>query len=121
MKNHDLDTTLTAYLACALWSSTDDAGEPLDASCDIKDIAPASVESARIACAFFLDRAGPWLADMEAGQIGHCLWLNRNGHGSGFWDEETCREEWRKVLSDKAHALGTSDAYVGDDGLIHLT
>lgn len=118
---HDVTQTLEAYLACALWASIGDDGEPLDSKYSVSDIAPESVDSARIACAFFLDRAGPLLIDMDFGQIGHDLWLSRNGHGSGFFDEDTCRKEWRDVLQDKARALGESDAYVGDDGRVYLT
>jgi len=27
-----------------------------------------------------------WIKDWDVGQLGHDLWLTRNGHGTGFWD-----------------------------------
>lgn len=116
-----MEKMLESYLVAALWSSTDEDGEPLDKNYALRDFAPKSIKSARKACEFFEDRARPWLGDMEPGRIGHNLWLSRNGHGSGFFDEDTCREEWRDVLQRKAQALGESDCYVGDDGKIYLS
>lgn len=112
---------LQSYLVAALWSSTDDNDEPLDKNYTLSDFAPEAIESARKACEFFEDRAKPWLGDMEPERIGFCLWLSRSGHGSGFFDEETCREGWRDVLQSKAEALGSSDCYVGDDEKIYLS
>ena len=44
------------------------------------------------------------------------FWLNRNGHGAGFWDGD-----WPKhgaELDKAAHSYGEFDLYVGDDGEI---
>jgi len=119
MKN---DKTLTAYLTCALWSSTDDAGEPLDGSYSLTDIAPASIESARSDLAGFLDlcseeNVNPF-AELDAEQVGHDFWLTRNGHGTGFWDRDISNG---RKLTELCKTYGTSDAYVGDDGLVYLT
>lgn len=111
-------TILRAYLACALWTSTDDKKNNLDAVYNITDFAPEAVESARIAVAFFCDRAKPWLADWADEQIGHDLWLTRNGHGTGFWDRDL---PYKDVLTGKAKSLGESDCYIGDNGKIYLT
>ncbi len=53
-------------------------------------------------------------------RAGHCFWLNRNGHGSGFWDEQSCSKELGKKLSDACHAFQPCDLIAGDDKLIHL-
>jgi hypothetical protein len=50
-------------------------------------------------------------------RAGHDFWLTRNRHGAGFWDEGLGTVG--KVLTDKAHAYGGCDLYIGDDGLIH--
>ena len=113
----NIEEMLQSYLVCALWSSTGDDDEPLDSTHGVNDIAPESVESARIACMWFVDRMLPWLGDWDAGQAGHDLWLTRNGHGTGFWDRG---REHGKRLSDFAHSMGKSDAYIGDDGKVYL-
>ena len=52
------------------------------------------------------------------GQIGHDLWLTRNGHGAGFWDRTTFIDDQDLLdrLSDAARKLG--EAYVYVDGKI---
>lgn len=117
-----MKTILTAYLACALWSSNGDDGEPLDKIYGIVDFAPAAVVQAEKELADFLaycDEVGlnPF-AELDAEQVGHDFWLTRNHHGTGFWDR---RIETGRSLSDAAHTFGESDAYVGDDGKIYLT
>lgn len=128
-----------AYLVCALWSSTDNStpqgGEPLDANYGLEDIAPQSLAQAVADCARFqaenaadLEAVRPVLSaladDTAEARAGHDLWLNRNGHGSGFWDEVSAGHPLEAAfdrLSDAAQAMGTCDAYVGDDGAIYLS
>jgi hypothetical protein len=50
-------------------------------------------------------------------RAGHDFWLNRNGHGSGFWDEGIAPVFRR--LSAASKVWGTFDLYLGDDGMIH--
>lgn len=83
-------------------------------------------------------------------QAGRDLWFTRCGHGVGYWDRETLEpegEEWEateipldqwtpelratrerlkaaspgQVLSEAARAFGNVDAYLGDDGKVHLS
>ena len=54
---------------------------------------------------------------LSSERAGHDFWLNRNRHGSGFWDEGSAPVFRR--LSDAAKAWGSFDLYPGDDGLIH--
>jgi len=49
---------------------------------------------------------------------GHDYWLTRNGHGAGFWDGDW-PEPYAAQLDDSAHAYGTVELYVGDDGKIY--
>lgn len=116
-----LDAFTEAYLICALWSSTDNAdeqgGEPLDANYDISDIDPGTIAQTIEDCATFqaanaadLSMAG------NAEQNGHDFWLTRNGHGAGFWDRGY--GEVGRRLTDAAHAYGSVDLYISDDGKV---
>jgi hypothetical protein len=102
-----LKAAMRGYLECALWSSTDADGEPLDRSHDVDDITPESVEEARAEVVDFL--AGVWadIVDLEPAQVGHDFWLTRNRHGAGFWDRGL--GEVGQRLTEAAHAYGESD------------
>lgn len=92
-----LDAFTQAYIECALWSSTDDKGEPLDREHSPDDIDPATLQGMISDCQDFqesnrelLERAyalythsPEWSHESQAG---HDFWLTRNGHGAGFWD-----------------------------------
>lgn len=133
MKTTILDSFTRAYLVCALWSSTDEStpsgGEPLDRNYTLEDFAPEAIEQAARDCARFQaeNDADIVAAGLDWSRAGHCFWLNRNGHGSGFWDEKMesagdpepeCQACDR--LSDACHAFGSCDPYIGDDGQIYF-
>ncbi len=119
------------YLVTALWSSQDwddqdDSGNPapMDDAHDTDDVAPETWEQAEADLVAFVALAGP--ADVaayldafggDAHQLGHDLWLTRNGHGAGFWDRGL--GELGDRLTAHAHSLGEVDLYVGDDGQIY--
>lgn len=115
----NLEIILRAYIACALWSSTDDNDEPLDANYDEDSISPESLIAMR---KDVLDFVTANKADLEASrqddaQIGHDFWLTRNGHGAGFWDRGLGAVGNR--LTEACKPYGGVDLYVGDDNLIH--
>jgi hypothetical protein len=124
-----LDAMLDAYIACALWSSTDesrdDGGDPLDDNYGPEDLAPETRVAMRTDCEAFLAKCGGWIeacADRvtsPVSQAGHDLWLNRNGHGCGFWDGDWPEPE-ATYLDAAAEAMGTCTLYVGDDGLLYV-
>jgi len=66
----------------------------------------------------FIDKAGMLLNGIEASQVGHDLWLTRNGHGTGFWDRGL--GEVGENLSDIARGMGEKHIYKGDDGKIYI-
>ena len=108
------------YALAALWTSTDDDGEPLDGVCDVQDIADATREAMLSDVLDFLTACwddGVDLSSIEPEQIGHDFWLTRNGHGAGFWDRGlgTLGDD----LTTRSHAYGEFILYVGDDHLIH--
>ena len=119
----NIDTILTHYIVAALWSSTDNAddsgGSPLDDNYSEADISPQTLAAMRKdVTAFVKDNEA--LLD-ESGQsdeqIGHDFWLNRNGHGAGFWDKGLGAVGDK--LSHACKAFGGVDLYVGDDGMIY--
>lgn len=124
-----MDTFTQGYIEAALWSSTDDNGEPLDRNYSLADIAPETLERIAADCAKFQADNSELLADWPrpADYAGHDFWLTRNGYGTGFWDryfeyqEETCAKvkDLGDRLTEIAHAYGEYTLYIGDDGLVY--
>ncbi len=89
-----LDDFTRAYLECALWSTLDGQGEPLDGRYSIEDFSPEAIEKATDDCVRFQaeNEEDLWLADYghpehsDYSMAGHDFWLTLNGHGAGFWD-----------------------------------
>ena len=111
-----------AYVTSALWSSTDNkddsGGEPLDKNYSHHDIHPASLQH-------MVDDAHKFESDnaehvgSHSEQAGHDYWLNRNGHGTGFWDRpEVYGEDHAKALDAASKSAGGKDLYVAG-GKIH--
>ena len=122
-----VDHFTLAYIEAALWSSNDDAGEPLDDANSLDDIASDTLAKMRADCKAFQDAHGDLfvLANCKSAstgsaseQAGHDFWLTRCGHGAGFWDGDWA-EPAASVLDKAARAFGNVDLYVGDDGLVY--
>jgi hypothetical protein len=117
-----LSTFARAYIECALWSSTDDNDEPLDANYSIDDLAPETLAKMQADCEQFEKENAAAIAqyseetDERDTQIGHDFWLTRNRHGAGFWESDSSQAQ---TLTDASHDFGSCDLYVGDDGLIY--
>ena len=111
---------LTAYIEAALWSSTDDAGRPLDGNYSADNLAPETLEKMRADCDAFVTTHGipeyddPHFSSEE--RAGHDLWLSRNGHGAGFFDRDIPEAD---LWQTRAASLGTCDLFVGDNGLLY--
>lgn len=125
---NSLDSFTRSYLNCILWAENDNSdeqgGEPLDAHYDIDDFTKDSIVKAIEDCKQFqADNAKDleFLRDyMDSDRAGHNFWLNRNGHGSGFWDEymndkgareQSIRDAFNR-LSDACKPWGTLNAFV---------
>ena len=52
------------------------------------------------------------------GQLGHDLWLTRNGHGAGFWDRGL--GELGERLSEAARSLGEAYAFVNAEEWVDI-
>ncbi|MCP3017426.1 hypothetical protein [Cupriavidus basilensis] len=114
----DIETFIEAYIECALWSSTDADGDPLDNYASPEDIAPETLAKMREDCVDFYAANEQALEDWaDDSQAGHDFWLTRNRHGAGFWDRG--RGALGQRLTDAAHVYGSVDLYVGDDHLIY--
>ncbi len=118
----ELDKFTTAYLECALWSSTDDNSQPFDKSYSINDFSDAAKESAISECNDFRTTNAELLAKYNViysdESAGHDFWLTRNGHGAGFWDRNL--GEVGKELTVMTKPYGESYVYLGDDGELHI-
>jgi hypothetical protein len=119
MTKEQLNLGFEQVLATMLWSSYDD-DEPLDENYSILDIDDESKfvlwEKYK---GFINDNLELILeSSLSYEDIGHNFWLTCNGHGSGFWDREL--GEIGDKLTEACKIIGSSDPYVGDDGLIYI-
>jgi len=112
---------LPHYIDCALWSSPDDSGDPLDYDYNSDDLAPLALNIMREDCLAFLVEAShllpAYLSIETAAQLGHDFWLTRNSHGAGFWDRDL-----GKLGEDMSHIAklqGTCDLYACEEQ-IHI-
>lgn len=109
-----MDASLKAYLVCALWSSCNEAGDPLDDDYGIEDIDPQSVKEQAEQLVDFIEANTPDIAEsgLSDEQVGHDFWLTRNRHGAGFWDRGLGAVGDR--LADAAKVYG--EVYIGENG-----
>ena len=106
------------YIECALWSSVDDDGDPLDLlGIEALALETRSKMSRDVADFVLKNQALLKASNLTAEDIGHCFWLNRNRHGSGFWDRDL--GAIGDMLDDACKVYPPVDLYVGDDGEIH--
>ena len=108
------DNATRAYLACALWT------EELD-EMSIDDFSADALDEAAYVIATFTDRAAEAdidLTEYNAEQVGHDLWLTRNGHGTGFWDDGRGYDRADAItLTAMARAMGSLYLWQDGDGI----
>ncbi len=114
-----MDAFTQSYVTAALWTETDDAQ-----NYSVADIAPPSLRKMEGDCRLFQQQNAALLvsfyaAGFDSERAGHDFWLTRNGHGSGFWDEDA-PDDIRTGLTRASHAFGEQDLYVGDDKKIYV-
>ena len=123
----EFNSFFDSYIECALFSETDDNGNPLDATYERKDIAPETLKRMRDDCVKFWEAnadkvRGAYVFETrytDAELAGHDFWLTRNRHGTGFWDGDW-NEDIADDLDKAAHDFGECNLYVGDDRQIHV-
>lgn len=134
LREQDIEAMLSQYVETALWSTNDEStpegGVPLDDNHTPDDVDANTLKRMREDCERFArenlstiqaalakrQRRGGHLLDW--GSVGHDFWLNRNGHGCGFWDGDWPEPE-ATALDKAAKDFGEVWLYVGDDGRIH--
>lgn len=111
-----------AYIIAALWSSYDNASNPLDENYTADDIAAETLATMYADCQRFISENAAALEEYAKSygdtSAGHDFWLTRNRHGAGFWDRGIPGDIGER-LTRAAHAFGDCDLYVGDDGRIY--
>jgi hypothetical protein len=113
------DEFFSSYIEAALWSENDEDGTPFDRDYGEEDFDEDTLKKLRADAHRFYENYHPLFAGEES-QAGHDFWLNRNGHGAGFWDGDWPEPQATK-LSEASEAYGTVNIYVGDDGKLHAT
>ncbi len=117
---NSMDKFTRAYIEAALWATTGDDGEPLDANYDVNDFSIDALKQIIEDCKFFQEAEHFML--VEAGnpeQNGHDFFLTRNRHGAGFWDRG-----YEQVVSGQltkaSNVMGESEPYVGASGKLYV-
>lgn len=125
MKLTDIEES---YIECALWASTDEAGNPLGDAYSIHDIDTDGLRNARAYCRCFEDLCAdadlpfpppyghPQYTDEE--MCGHDIFLTQNGHGAGFWDRGL---EHGDRYTELAKGLGEAYVLETDENEITIT
>ena len=130
VSTHNLDDFTRQYLETALWSSTDDKDWPMDREYSIRDFEESALANAIADCAQFQRDNAALLAlayddpnfQTSDGQgpeslAGYCFWMDRNGHGVGFWDRDIKAEYVGRnvgdLLSDACDDWSPVDLYIG--------
>jgi hypothetical protein len=118
VKYADLDDFTRAYVDCALWSECDGSDIPLDCRYSADDIDPDAL-SAMVADCLRFQTENATDIDGRDECAGYDFWLNRNGHGAGFWDGDWPDRAGMR-LSVHSKDFGECHLYVGDDGKVYL-
>jgi hypothetical protein len=109
-----------AYMVAALWTEMpQETGRVVTADA----FSPEAVTAMQADCQAFVDKLVEDQMDKLAfrswtsAELGHDLWLTRNGHGVGFWDRGLGPVGDR--LADLARGMGEATVELGDDNQVH--
>lgn len=106
MSRYFLQTMTDAYLDAAAFTDSEESDEGTVFSTQFKSGAYAACLNFENACATLeID-----LREYPAEQVGHDLWLTRNGHGAGFWDRPEVYGQYADVFTGMARAQGYHDS-----------
>lgn len=120
MTNEDYKKILRAYLEAAIFTEQerleDEVGGDIDFSIDSFEY--DSWSQAYNDIVKFVKMAGQdaiqeVINEKGLDQLGYDLWMTRNGHGVGFWEDSYEHED---QLMKAAEALRGVDLYVTDEG-----
>jgi len=110
---------LNSYLEAALFTDGEQLeNEYEDLDLSISNIDKNSINSAKKDIATFIKlakkQAPTELESYNNDDLGHNIWLSRNGHGAGFFDDNN------DTLQSIAEKLKEKLIYAGDDGKIYI-
>lgn len=116
----NMDKFLSGYIAAALWATTDSRDEDGDDTYSLDDEFDDVSEPCRAAmredCENFVEANKTnlhWLKakcpECDDWRLGFLFWLNRSGHGSGYWDEGGGTPG--DLLSEACRPYGTFELY----------
>jgi len=111
----DIDEIIKQYFATALWTE-EVSNEDLEDK-TIYDFSDKAREYVKKEIEWFINTAGSSLNGLADDQIGHDIWLSRNGHGAGFFDRGLEIEN-EELLMELSHQLGEQYIYVNSKGKI---
>ena len=115
--DYDVNEILNSYLETALWAEESDENDLQDKT--INDIDGNSKQTAWSDIMKFMQAATQTAMDelrtYDNKAVGHNLWLSRNGHGAGFFDDNNDK------LQNLARSMKPVDIYLGDDGKIYIS
>lgn len=111
---------LEGYLEGVLFTEMDEDDQPLDRNYGMDDFSREALKWADEDCWQFQRDNAEYLENVEdMNMAGYHFLLNRNGHGSGYWDHED-EYEYAQELSQSADGFHECNAYVDDNGQISL-
>jgi hypothetical protein len=101
MRTYYLQDMAAAYIAAAYFTDGEDLEDP-EFTTEFKNAAYNDCRDFENACATLEIN----LRDYPAEQVGHDLWLTRNGHGAGFWDRPEVYGSRADLFTSMARAQG---------------
>lgn len=130
----NFEEMVDGYAEAALFSSNDESdesgGNPLDENYSRADIADETFKKMKRDCAKFMKQnkrdLDAFVSDPDLEHksdshvwslVGYCFWMNRNGHGVGFWDRGV-EEALGERLSKASQKFGEVNLYV-HEGEVH--
>src|ERR1035437_1508093 len=114
--NFDVNKILNSYLETAIWAEESDENDLQGKT--IHEIDKNSKANSAIEMYQFLQKAQQEASDelntYDEEAIGHNLWLSRNGHGAGFFDDNNDK------LQNLARNMKPVDIYLSVDNKIYI-
>lgn len=116
----NIKSFLAGYIDSALWSTGDiyeDTKEYYELDSEFSSVSNNCKVAMLNDCSDFIKTnlnsllKFKSLAECDDYRLGFLFWLNRNGHGSGFWDELTSNDDIGNILSDACKPYGNFDLY----------
>lgn len=113
----NIQTMTDAYIEAVYFTETGDTDQPeSDADLSAHTKMTAYIDCRNFYCAA-TEQLGVHPGHIDWTQVGHDLWLTRNGHGTGFWDRDDSvygqtvdGAHLRDIFCAMAKAMGGHDA-----------